>query len=102
VKSFIQWAGDNKIELPVYNQDEGGGSSARGGIAYWAYPDGYIRSHYPDAYFMSRAADALFKMSPGPPVTKYKHHVTHMTPPDQAIGPNGEIRREKEKDYETS
>jgi hypothetical protein len=76
MKSFIQWAGDNKAELPVYKQDEGG-SIARNGIAYWAYPDGYIRSHYPDAYFMSRAADALWKMSPGPPITKHKHHVSH-------------------------
>jgi hypothetical protein len=76
MKSFIQWAGDNKAELPVYKQDEGG-SIARNGIAHWAYPDGYIRSHYPDAYFMSRAADALWKMSPGPPITKHKHHVSH-------------------------
>jgi hypothetical protein len=50
---------------------------------------------------MSRAADALFKMHPGPPITKYKHHVSHMTPPDYAIGPDGEIECEKEKDYET-
>ena len=34
----------------------------RTGIAYWAYPDGYIRSHYPAGYFMPTAADALFKM----------------------------------------
>jgi hypothetical protein len=100
MKSFIQWAGDNKAELPVYKQDEGG-STVRGGIAYWAYPDGYIRSHYPDAYFMSRASDALWKMSPGPPITKYTHHVSHETPPDYALGPNGELEYEKEIDYET-
>ena len=100
MKSFIQWAGDNKAELPVYKQDEGG-SIARNGIAYWAYPDGYIRSHYPDAYFMSRAADALWKMSPGPPITKHKHHVSHKTPPDYALGTNGELEYEKGKDYET-
>jgi hypothetical protein len=100
MKTFVQWASDNKVELPVLKANEGG-STARIGIAYWAYPDGYIRSHYPDAYFMSRAADALFKMSPGPPITKHKHHVSHMTPPDQAIGPNGEVEFEKGVEYET-
>ena len=100
MKTFIQWAGNEKRELPVYRTDEAG-STPRGGIAYWAYPDGYIRSHYPDAYFMSRAADALFKMQPGPPITKYKHHVSHMTPPDYGLGPNGELEYEKEVDYET-
>jgi len=34
----------------------------RTGIASWAYPDAYIRSHYPGGYFMPTAADALFKM----------------------------------------
>ena len=101
MKSFIQWASQQKLELPVYNQTESGGSTARAGIAYWAYPDGYIRSHYPDAYFMSRASDALWKMSPGPPITPKKHHVSHETPPDYAIGPNGELEYEKEIDYET-
>jgi hypothetical protein len=100
MKSFIQWASQQKLELPVYNQTEGG-STARAGIAHWAYPDGYVRSHYPDAYFMSRAADALWKMSPGPPITPKKHHVSHETPPDYAIGPNGELEYEKEIDYET-
>jgi len=33
MKSFVQWAGDTKKELPVYSTDEGGGSTARGGIA---------------------------------------------------------------------
>jgi hypothetical protein len=100
MKNFIEWAKSNKKELPVYRTDEAG-STPRGGIAYWAYPDGYIRSHYPDAYFMSRAADALFKMQPGPPITKHKHKVSHMTPPDYAIGPDGKLRHEKEVDYET-
>ena len=36
----------------------------RTGIAHYAYPDGYIRSHYPASYFMPTAADALFKMGP--------------------------------------
>lgn len=101
MKSFIEWAKDSRKELPVYRTDEGGGSTPRGGIAYWAYPDGYIRSHYPDAYFMSRAADALFKMHPGPPITKHKHKVSHMSPPDYGLGPDGELEYEKEVDYET-
>jgi hypothetical protein len=50
---------------------------------------------------MSRAADALWKMSPGPPITPKKHHVSHETPPDYAIGPTGELEYEKEIDYET-
>ena len=100
MKTFVQWAGANNCELPVYQQNEAG-STPRAGIAYWAYPDGYVRSHYPDAYFMSRAADALFKMQPGPPITKHAHKVSHMSPPDYAIGPNGEIDWESEKDYET-
>ena len=100
MKSFIQWATDNKCELPVYIPMEAG-STARIGIAHWAYPDGYVRSHYPDAYFMSRAADALWKMAPGPPITPHKHHVSHKAPPDYAIGPNGELEYEKEVDYET-
>jgi hypothetical protein len=37
-------------------------SIRRTGIAHWAYPDAYIRSHYPANYFMPTAADALFKM----------------------------------------
>jgi hypothetical protein len=100
MKTFIQWAAINKQELPVYKQDESG-STARAGIAHWAYPDGYIRSHYPDLWFTSHAADALQKMAPGPPVTPYKHHVKHYTPPDYAIGTNGETGEEKEQEYET-
>lgn len=92
MKTFIDWAGENKKELPVFAQNE---ATKRAGIAYWAYPDGYIRSHYPDGYFTPSAADAVFKMGIG------KHKVHHMTPPDTAIGPNGEVRPEKEVDYET-
>ena len=60
-----------------------------------------IRKYYPDAYFMSRAADALWKMHPGTPITKHAHKVHHLTPPDYAIGPNGELDWEAEKEYET-
>lgn len=99
MKSFIQWAEERKCELPVYRQEEG--STARAGIAHWAYPDGYIRSHYPDLWFTPHAADAIQKMAPGPPFTPKKHHVSHETPPDYAIGPNGKVRPEREIDYET-
>lgn len=99
MKTFIQWAGEKQRELPVYQQGES--STTRAGIAHWAYPDGYIRSHYPDLYFTPIAADAIQKMAPGPPFTKKKHHVSHETPPDQAIGPDGRVHGEKEVDYET-
>lgn len=75
MKTFIEWAGNNKKELPVFE-----GATKRAGIAHWAYPDGYIRSHYPDLYFTPGAADAIQKMAPG------KHKVHHKTPPDNAVG----------------
>jgi hypothetical protein len=99
MKTFLQWAETEKRELPVYQKDES--STTRAGIAYWAYPDGYIRSHYPDLWFMPGAADAIFKMAPGQPFTKHHHHVSHETPPDYAIGPDGKVRPEGENDYET-
>jgi hypothetical protein len=56
-------------------------SIRRTGIAHWAYPDAYIRSHYTASYFMPTAADALFKMGPkvdekkvGHGQFKYTHH----------------------------
>jgi hypothetical protein len=76
MKSFIQWMEATK----------------RAGIAHWAYPDGYIRSHYSDLYFTPSAADAIQKMAPG------KHKVHHMTPPDVEFPDN---KPEKEVDYET-
>ena len=91
MKTFTKWAEANKLELPPIAE----GATRRAGIAHWAYPDGYIRSHYPDQYFMPTAADAIFKMAPG------KHKVSHKTPPDQAIGPNGEVRGEKARSYDT-
>jgi hypothetical protein len=67
IKTFIQWAEEKKLELPVLGEtppakgtvDE---KAARAGFAHWAYPDSYIRSHYPDGWFMPRAADAKQKM----------------------------------------
>lgn len=62
MKKFIQWAGETKKELPVYQQDE---NTKRAGIARWAYPEAYVKSQYPDGYFMPIAADALQKMGKG-------------------------------------
>jgi hypothetical protein len=56
MKSFLQWAEGQKLELPLVEK------TARAGIASWAYPDGYIRSRYPAPYFMPIAADAIQKM----------------------------------------
>lgn len=57
MKSFINWAEENKLNLPPLME-----KTARAGIAHWAYPDGYVRSHYPGGYFMPVAADAIQKM----------------------------------------
>jgi hypothetical protein len=70
VKTFIKWAEEKKLELPVLGEQPPAKSGkdivdekqARAGIAHWAYPDSYVRSHYPDGYFMPRAADAKQKM----------------------------------------
>jgi len=64
MQTFIQWAEKSKKELPVYSQEESG-AQRRGGIAYWAYPDAYVRAQYPDAHFTPTAADALFKLGYG-------------------------------------
>lgn len=80
MNSFIEWAGKYKKELPVYTQDE---NTRRAGIAHWAYPDGYIRSHYPDLYFTPTAADAAQKMG--------SHHPSHKTPSNKALGGGGSM-----------
>jgi hypothetical protein len=97
MNTFIEWAAENKLELPAMSES----SIKRQGIAHWMYPDGYIRSHYPDLYFTPGAADSIYKMAPGPPFTKKTHHVSHKTPPDQAIGPDGSVRGEKGRSYDT-
>ena len=81
MQTFIQWAGKNKKELPVYVQDESG-STKRAGIASWAYPDAYVRQAYPDSYFMPYAADAAYKMGLGAGKT---HTVDRKAPPDNAF-----------------
>lgn len=59
MKTFIDFCGESKKELPVYGVDE---DTKRAGIMHWAYPDAYVRQQYPDAYFMPTAADAVQKM----------------------------------------
>lgn len=59
MKTFIDFCGETKKELPVYQTDE---NTKRAGIAHWAYPDAYVRQQYPDGYFMPTAADAVQKM----------------------------------------
>ena len=80
MKTFIEFCGETKKELPVYEEITEA-ALRRAGIAHWAYPDGYIRSHYPAGYFMPTAADALQKMGPKKDDSKvdhgkmtYKHH----------------------------
>jgi hypothetical protein len=79
MKSFIQWAEDKQLELPIIVDQEKGNKktidekTARAGFAHWAYPDLYVRTHYPDGYFMPRAADAMQKMGDHNPFhTKHK------------------------------
>jgi hypothetical protein len=68
MKTFLNWAGENKKELPLFGGvDE---NTKRAGIAHWAYPDAYVRQQYPDLYFVPHAADALFKMKGHEPSRK--------------------------------
>lgn len=59
MKTFIEFCGDNKKELPAYAVEE---NTKRAAIARWAYPDAAVRAQYPDLYFTPIAADALFKL----------------------------------------
>lgn len=72
MKTFIEFCGETKKELPVY-EVVNEGATRRAGIAHWAYPDGYIRSHYSAGYFMPTAADALQKMGPKSTESKVDH-----------------------------
>lgn len=65
MKTFMQWAEGEKLELPAVRED-----TKRAGIAHWAYPDAYVRSQYPDGYFMPTAADAKQKMGSHKPSRK--------------------------------
>ena len=61
MKSFTQWAESKDLNLPTLNE---AGASKRQGIAWWAYPDAYMRSQYPANYFTPIASDALLKLEP--------------------------------------
>ena len=76
MKSFKQWAESKKLELPLSEA----GASKRQGIAYWAYPDAYMRSQYPANYFTPSAADALVKLQP-----ELKGQARVITGPDTAL-----------------
>lgn len=73
----MQWCETKKLDLPKLNE---AGSSKRQGIAYWAYPDAYMRSQYPANYFTPIASDALVKLEP-----ELKGQVKVMTGPDTAL-----------------
>lgn len=62
MKTFSQWAAENKYELPELTEN----ATKRAGIAGWAYPSSYVRGLYPDLYFTPYAADAPFKLSQKP------------------------------------
>jgi hypothetical protein len=72
MKTFIQWAKDNKYELPAVEEH----AAKRGGIAHWAYPDAYVRQQYPDVYFNPIAADAAWKRG--------KHQPSRKAPSDSS------------------
>jgi hypothetical protein len=57
MKTFTDWASDNKLRIPTVNEN-----AKRGGIAPYAYPDAYARGQYPSNYFTPIAADAPFKL----------------------------------------
>jgi hypothetical protein len=61
------------MELPVLSE-----KTTRGGIAHWAYPDGYIRSHYSGGYFTPISADSLQKLGPKSDEDEVDHgHMTY-------------------------
>jgi hypothetical protein len=66
--AFFDWAEKRELTLPPLSE-----RTTRSGIAYWAYPDLYIRSHYPDGWFMPIAADARMKMGKHKPPHTQKH-----------------------------
>jgi hypothetical protein len=60
MKTFVEWAKNNKLTLPIIALDETG-AAKRGGI-HTAYPSAYLRSQYPDAYFAPIAATAYLDL----------------------------------------
>ena len=60
MNSFLNWAGRNAKELPLFEPVRRK-HQACSELSQWAYPDAYVRQQYPDLYFVLRR-DALFKM----------------------------------------
>lgn len=58
MKTFVQWATENKITLPIVVAEH---AAKRGGI-HTAYPSAYLRSQYPDAYFAPISATAYLDL----------------------------------------
>ena len=76
MKTFIEYCAFKSRELPLVSE-----KAVRSGVAHWAYPDGYMRSHYSSLYFTPAAADAVQKMGPKADEEEvdhgqmtYKHH----------------------------
>lgn len=61
MKTFVQWATENKITLPVVVSDVDEHAAYRAGVRP-QYPSGYLRSQYPDAYFAPITATAFLDL----------------------------------------
>jgi len=65
MKTFMQWAEEKKLDLPVVRDTEQSGKESttkenqtRTGQTH-NYPDGYLRSQYPAGYFAPTKATAF-------------------------------------------
>lgn len=74
MKTFVQWATNNKLTLPIVVAESH--AAKRGGI-HTAYPSAYLRSQYPDAYFAPISATAYLDL-------KNMKGVKDKAPPDTA------------------
>ena len=59
MKTFVQWATNNKLTLPIVVSESG--AAMRAGIR-GTYPSAYLRSQYPDAYFAPISASAMLDL----------------------------------------
>lgn len=73
MKTFVQWATNNKLTLPIVVSEH---AAKRAGIS-GHYPSGYLRSQYPDAYFAPISATAYLDL-------KQAKGVKDKAPPDSA------------------
>ena len=69
MKTFLQWAEENKAELPVFDTEEGEEATVenkkRTGLGY-NYPDAYARHQYPHKYFNPIKATADYDLEAKP------------------------------------